>query len=446
MIEELHVAKAQCIVLEARAKHLDANRQGSVGHVSKDGILVATSLESPAISYKSAGHIAVFTIEVNHLEVGIFACEVTVEAIHGLAHGDSVLYGSLEVIGHSVGGEHGGIVGIVQVSITGIGAEHTIDLYFIDAVCQACEGLCHIHSGIPALGSMHLAALGTFMTGSYLAFPTVETILEGWIGQQHCHIRTRLGLFGNGSFQHNINPLGFCPDFFLAEFTLLQDVDGSSSRIRAVGFLSGAQVILQLFTLLTVEVVVLLQIQVCILHFLLVGSIGFGTGNDASAEFQQTVPYSHEFIDIATLLQGIQLAEVILHEALLRQYILEEFTLCVEHALCEVGIRSCIVGIAVNLAGIVNTCIRWEREGDFLFFNFLIPYDLSLVTVQQIAELTALDILCGNLDCVVLMRTELVDEVAVGAGDISRITGKCVGVALTGIHLDDAGKGAVGQD
>ena len=215
----------------------------------------------------------------------------------------------------------------MQINIAGIGTVNTIDLYLIDAVCQACEGLCHIHSGVPAFGSMHFAALGAIMTGSYLAFPTVETILEGWIGQQHRHICAGLGLLGDGSFQHSIYLLGLGSDFFFAELALLQDVEGSSSRICAVGFLSGAQVILQFLALLTVEVVVLLQIQVCLLYFLLVGSIGFGTGNDASAEFQQAVPYSHEFVDITAVLQGIQLVEVILHEALLCQYILEKFTL-----------------------------------------------------------------------------------------------------------------------
>ena len=87
-----------------------------------------------------------------------------------------------------------------------------------------------------------------------------------------------------------------------------------------------------------------------------------------------------------------------------------------------------------------------EREWYFLFIQSLVPDNLRLVTVQQVAELTALDILFGNLDGVVLVRTELVDEVAVGTGDISRITGKGVGVAQGGIHLNDAGEGAVGQD
>ena len=187
----------------------------------------------------------------------------------------------------------------------------------------------------------------------------------------------------------------------------------------------------------------LFQILVCFLHFRLVSCIRIGTRNDTATQFNEIVPCSHKFINIVACLQHIQLIPIVLYKALLCQNALTVFPFCVKYSLCKISIRCRVISIAVNLTSLVNTCLRGEREGEFLFFKFLSPYYLSLVAIQQITEFATLDILCGNLGRIALMRTELVDKIAVGTGDIIWITGKGIGITLTCIHFDTASKGTV---
>ena len=333
MIEELHVAEAQGIVLVVCAKQLDANRQRAVGYVCQNCILITSALESPAISNEATGNVAVIAFEVHCLEVRIFAGEVTVDAVDSIGHGEHILDENLEVIGHAVSGERSSIVGIGQVVSTRIGTEHAINLYLVNAICKPRDGLIHIHLGIVALGGVHLASLGTLVACSYLAFPAVEAVLEGRVGQQHRHVRTGLWLFRNGSLKHGVNLSSLCPYLFFGKQPFLQDVEGCSPRICAAGFFVGTQVVLQFVALRAGEVVVLFQILVRFLYLLLVGGVCFCTRLDAVAQLNEVVPGGHELVDILARLQRIQFALIAFHKALLCQNVLAELTFYVENSL-----------------------------------------------------------------------------------------------------------------
>ena len=187
------------------------------------------------------------------------------------------------------------------------------------------------------------------------------------------------------------------------------------------------------------------EIRVCFLNFCLVGCVCFGTRLDAVAQFDEIVPCCHELINVLAQLQRFQFVLIAFHEALLCQNDFTVMNFCLEDSLREIGIRCSVVSIAVNVAGIVNACLSGERNGYLALVKCLVPYDLRLVAVQQITEFAAHNVLFGNLGSVALMRTELVDEVTVVAGNIIRIAGKGVGIALSGINLNLSCKGTVGK-
>ena len=162
---------------------------------------------------------------------------VAVVAVNVIAHGYHVFDDGLEVVHVTVGIEHGGIVGVVQVVCAGIGAEGTVHLELIDTVLQAGQRLVHIHRGAVALSSTDGACLRIADFGTDLSLPSVESVLEIGVGKQLGDVGAGSGLVGECCVQHGIDLGCLGLDLFGVQQTLLQDVGGRTVAIFLAGLI-----------------------------------------------------------------------------------------------------------------------------------------------------------------------------------------------------------------
>ena len=141
----------------------------------------------------------------------------------------------------------------------------------------------------------------------------------------------------------------------------------------------------------------------------------------------------------------MQCSLVALYQALLCLCVLAEIGFGTKNLISKSCVCCLIVSISANIASFVYTFVSREGEGQFIFLECLVPDDVRLVAIQQVAEHTVCHILGINLGGVRLMRTEFVHEVAVGACNIVRVTGKGIGVTLAGINVYHTRKSTVGK-